>query len=373
MQTLDISNSRLLVPPDIFLNALDQECLHDYIKSGGASVKFVSGSDAHLKWVQERVRERARQEGYYHAHLDPARLEAGGKKKDLHRMDRLFFEATSGVDWRSWAREQARRYLEERGIYVAAHRQLSDLDGIAEDNERTPQDLLNQYQREFVGTQLRDNGMSLEFRTAVTSLGRAQLVPDAVSPTTEDVLLKWFAGKTMPGASSTLKRIQIYERINLANARPMLVSFCRWLPRTGHNGLVAVLDFRPYEHKKIPTTQRLAEQLQRIDEALARGATAQELSALRAAVGSEPTVTYTDAAYMQMLALLRRFIDEIDSFERFLLVVLTSPAYYDGASRRKYTDYDALQTRIGLEVRDTRQANPAAALVHIGQPDTENE
>ena len=369
MQMRDTLNARLLVAPHELLQALDQECLLDYLKSGGASVKVVSGSEANLNLVRERVRERARQEGYFHSFLDPARLEAGGKRKDLHRIDRFFFEVTAGVDWKVWAREQARLYLEEHGIYVAAHRQLDDLDGIAQDNDRSPQDLLNQYQREFATTQLRDNAMSLEFRTAVTALGRAQLVSDAVSPTTEEVMLKWFAGKTMPGASNTLKRVQIYERISLANARTMLISFCHWLPRTGHNGLVVTLDFRPYEHKKIPTTQRLAEQLRRIDEALARGATAQELAALRAEVGAEPTVSYSDAAYMQMLALIRRFIDEIDNFERFLLVILTSPAFYDSASRRNYNNYDALQTRIGLEVRDTRRANPAAALVHVGEPE----
>ena len=370
MQTMDARNARLLVAPDELLAALDQECLLDYIKSGGSSVKVVSGSDANLGQVRERLRERARQENYYYAALDPARLDAGGKKKDLHRIDRFFFETTANVDWKAWAREQARRFLDERGIYVAAHRSLDDLDGIAHDNDRSPQDLLNQYQREFSTTQLRDNGMAIEFRAAITALGRAQLVPDAVSPTTEEVMLKWFAGRTLPGAASTLKRVQIFERIGLANARAMLVSFCRWLPRTGHDGLVAVLDFRAYEHKKIPATQRLTEQLRRIDDALARGASASELTALRAEVSGEPTTTYTDAAYMQMLALIRRFIDEIDSFERFLLVILTTPAFYDETSRRNYTNYDALQTRIGLEVRDARYANPAAALVHVGQPNT---
>ena len=250
MQTMDALNARLLVAPNELLRALDQECLLDYIKSGGASVKVVSGSDADLNYVQAGLRERAREEGYFYAFLDPAKLEAGGKKKDLHRIDRFFFEVTSGVDWKAWAREQARRYLEERGIYVAAHRHLDDLDGIAQDNERSPQDLLNQYQREFATTQLRDNGLAQEFRVAVTALGRAQLVPDAVSPTTEEVLLKWFAGRTLPGAANALKRVQIYERISLATARTMLISFSRWLPRTGHNGLVVTLDFRPTNTKK---------------------------------------------------------------------------------------------------------------------------
>jgi len=366
MATMDTSGKRLLVAPEDFLRALDQECLLDYIKSGGSSVKFVSGSDVHLTLVQDRVRERARQENYHYALLNPGKPDSAGKRRDLHRMDKFFFEVTAGVDWKAWAETQARRYLAEHAIYLAPGRQIGDLDGIAQDNGRDPQDLLHQYQREFATTQLRDYGMSAEFRTAVTALGRAQLVPDAVTPTTEEVLLHWFAGKTLPGASTALKKIQIFERISLANARTMLVSFCRWLPKTGSHGLVVTLDFRPYEHKKIPKTQLLTEQLQRIDEALARGASAQELAQLRSAVGPEPAVTYSDPAYMQMLALLRRFIDEIDSFERFLLVVLTRPTFYDTESRRNYHNYDALQTRIGLEVRDARRANPAAALVHLG-------
>ena len=366
MATMDISGKRLLVSPEDFLRALDEECLLDYLKSGGSSVKFVSGSDAQLASLQESIRERTRQQNYYQAHLNPGKLDSAGKRRDLHRMDRFFFEVTAGVDWKAWAETQARRYLAERGIYLSPGRKLGDLEGIAQDNGRDPQDLINQYQREFATTQLRDHGMSAEFRTAVTALGRAQLVPDAVTPTIEEVLLKWFAGKTLPGAATALKKIQIYERINLANSRTMLVSFCHWLVKTGHNGLVVTLDFRPYEHKKIPKTQLLTEQLQKIDEALARGASAQELAQLRSAVGPEPDVTYSDAAYMQMLALLRRFIDEIDGFERFLLVVLTRPTFYDPESRRNYHNYDALQTRIGLEVRDTRRANPAAALVHLG-------
>ena len=366
MATMDISGKRLLVRPDDFLRALDQECLLDYLKSGGSAVKFVSGSDAQLAIVQEQIRERARQESYYHALLNPGKLDSAGKRRDLHRMDKFFFEATVGVDWKTWAETQARRYLSEHGIYLSPGRKLGDLEGVAQDNGRDVHDLLNQYQREFATAQLRDYGMSAEFRTAVTALGRAQLVPDAVTPSIEEVLLKWFAGKTLPGASNALKKIQIYERISLANARSMLVSFCHWLPKTGHNGLVVTLDFRPYEHKKIPKTQQLTEQLQRLDEAIARGASAQELALLRSAVGPEPAVTYSDPAYMQMLALLRRFIDEIDGFERFLLVVLTRPTFYEDTSRRKYTDDDALQTRIGLEVRDARYANPAAALVHLG-------
>ena len=45
--------------------------------------------------------------------------------------------------------------------------------------------------------------------------------------------------------------------------------------------------------------------------------------------GSEQSVSYSNNTYVQMLSLLRRFIDEVDRFERFLLVVLTSPSFFE--------------------------------------------
>lgn len=274
------------------------------------------------------------------------------------------------MDWHSWAALQTRKKLAELGVYVADERRLSDLERIAADNQRDLRDLLNQYEQAVTAEQLRDHRMALEFRIAITALGRALLVPDSVTPTTEEVLLAWFAGQTLPGAAAALKRIHIFERINQGNARQMLASFCRWLPGTGHQGLVAVLDFRPYERKKASRAQRDQEPLARIRAAHARNAPAEELRRLISEEGeAEPAVTYSDQAYRHMLALLRRFIDEIDGFERFCLLVLTSPAFYDSSSRRNYFDYNALQTRIGLEVRDARRANPAAALVHLGDAD----
>jgi hypothetical protein len=356
-----------------WLTELDREYLRDYIASGGSAVKFVDGTGAQMEAVQARIAEMAATGGYFYRHLDPAQRDAEGKKPDLHQINRFFFAVTRDVDWKAWAAMQARRYLESRGIYLAEGRALDDLERIAEDNGRDPQDLVNQYQRELATPQIKDPRLSIEFRTAITSLGRSLLIPDAVTPTTEEVLLGWFAGRALPGAASALKKVQIYERINLANARPMLASCCRWLPQTGHSGLVVTLDFRPYEYKRIAKGRRQEEQLQRVRDAITRGASPDELARIVAdEAAAEPDVFYSDSAYMQMLTILRRFIDEIDWFERFLLVVLTSPNFYkdktlDPAVKRCYFDYDALQTRIGQEVHDARYANPAASLVHFGE------
>jgi hypothetical protein len=354
------------VSPDVWLDTIHREYLSDYIKSGGSTVKFISGDDATLSHTQSSLHNLAEAEGYFHVHLNPAAVLPDGKNPDLHRIDRLFFAATKPVDWKAQTTAEAMGYLDSRGIVVHQDRAIKDIDGIAHDNGRDPTDLINQFQRELVTGLIKDHGMAIEFRAAVAALIRGQLLPDSMSPTTEEVLLEWFAGRTMPGAATALKRIHIFERITRGNARHLLASFCRWLPKVGHGGLVLTLDFRPYEHKKIPRGKRQADTLQALQQAITAGASKERLEALLAEGSAEPPVSYSDLAYMQMLAQLRRFIDEIDWFERFMLVVLTTPRFYDDASTRNYWDYDALQSRIGLEVHDAKRANPTAALVHLG-------
>ena len=354
------------VSPDAWLDIVHREYLSDYIKSGGSTVKFISGDSTTLSGVQTRLHALAEDEGYFHVHLDAAQLLPDDKKPDLHRIDRFFFAVTESVDWRARTTGEARAYLESRGVVVQPGRELKDLDGIARDNGRTTTDLINQFQRELVTGYIKDQALAIEFRTAISALVRAQLLPDVMTPTTEEVLLAWLAGRTMPGAATALKKIQIFERITRTNARHILASFCRWLPRAGHGGLVVTFDFRPYEHKKVPRTRRQADTLQALEQAIAAGASREQLAAILAEGTAEPAISYSDLAFMQMLAQLRRFIDEIDWFERFMLVVLTTPRFYDDSSPRNYWDYDALQSRIGLEVHDVQRANPAATLVHLG-------
>lgn len=355
------------ISPSEWADVLSREYLAEYIRTGGSAVKVLSGSDEQLSAARDHVLTEAEAGGYFVASLDPTIPDDLGRKRDLHRIDKFFFSVTERVNWKEWAAQQARRYLADHGIH-AENRDLSDLDGIAADNGRDPLDLVNQYQREFATPMLRDPAMTPEFRTAIKELGLAQLVAASVSPTTEEVLLAWFRGQTLPGAATALKKIRIYERINQTNARPMLASFCNWLPKVGYSGLVVTLDFRPYEHKKVSKSRREAEFNRRMKDAITEGASQETLAALVAEGDREPAISFSDAAYMQMLTLIRRFIDEIDWFERFLLIIQTTPQFYDSLSRRNYYNYDALQTRIGLEVHDLQKPNPAAALVHLGNP-----
>jgi len=373
MTQQDIKSVKLQVPVDDWLELLDREYLSDYVLSGGSVVKVITGSDESLEQALDAYQVLSGHYGYFFANLNAAELisdgtRPDGKKPDLHRIDRFFFEATSDVDWRAWAAAEARRFLTNNGIHVG-ERALNDLEGIAADNGRDVTDLLNQYQRGFATPLIRDHSMAIEFRTALTALSRAQLVPESMTPTTEEVLLGWFSGKTMPGAAAALKRINIFSRIDRSTSRNILASFCRWLPRTGRSGLCIVLDFRPYEHKPKTRKQMRDAAQKRLAVAITNRASHEELSAILAEGEAELPLSYTQAAYDQMLQLLRRFIDEIDWFERFCLVVLTSEQFCQKEKspdqERHFSDYNALQTRIGLEVHDANHANPAAALVHL--------
>ena len=353
------------VAVETWLSIFEREYLAEYLPAGGAAVKFVSGTDAALHNLKCGVEALASKRRMRHALLDAGKPDAAGKKPDLHRMDKFFFAAMAGMDWKGAAAAQARQSFLNRGIQIRPGRQLSDLAGIAADNDRAALELENEYRMELANQQLRDYGMAIKFRTAIATLGRMHITPNAFAPATEEVFLDWLSGRAAPGSASALKRIQIYERIHQTNARFMLASRCRWLPNVGLNGLVVTLDFRPYEYRKTSKTQRQAQENRKLNDAIARGETAEELAELQASFDKEPDIAYTEAAYMQMLALLRRFIDDTDWFERFALVILTTPAYYDALSRRNYNNYDALQTRIGLEVRDAHRPNPTATLVHL--------
>src|SRR5579862_4223119 len=117
-----------------WLAVIEQEYLADYVRSGGSAVKVVTGTNEQLEQVAARVRAVANSADYFTAHLDPSLRDPAGKRPDLHRIDRFFFAVTQAVDWKAWAAMQARQYLENRGIHLAAGRDLGDLEQIALDN-----------------------------------------------------------------------------------------------------------------------------------------------------------------------------------------------------------------------------------------------
>jgi hypothetical protein len=351
----------LAVPVETWLKVIRDEYLADYIPSGGSAVKFICGSDDDLGRARDGVAAAAAEAGCYYAALAAGQLLANGKKPDLHRIDRLYFAVTQDFDWERGAAGQAMRLLERAGVRWPGGAERTTLAALAEANGRDENDLANEYQRLMTEAQIRDHLQCRPFRAALAGLGRAGLMPENFTPTTQEVLLAWLRG--LPGGAATLKKLRIYERIGVRNARHMLASFCHWLPNAGWRGLVVDLDFRAYELTRLPAAAQRSREMLR--HAIAMQRPYEELE-LMAADPFETLACYTQRAFLEMMALLRRFIDEIDRFERFLLVVRTSPRFYDDLEPRNYGKYGALYSRIGTEVHDRNRGNPAASQVHLG-------
>ena len=186
-----------MVPPSEWLALLQSEYLADYVKNGGSAVKVVSGAPEQIEQVSRDLREAAAGDGYFFAHLDPAAPGENDRRPDLHRIDRFFYAVARDVDWKDWAGAQARKHFADHGVRIAEDRALSDLEGIAQDNGREASDLLSEYQRGVATEQIRDRGMAVEFRAAVTALGRAQLLPHVTDENLFDDFLRFLDDMTM--------------------------------------------------------------------------------------------------------------------------------------------------------------------------------
>jgi hypothetical protein len=367
MSNATSENSRLTV--DDWVSFARSEYLTGPVAAGGSAIRFVSGSDATLAAASSRLTQVATQCGFEAVHLDPGVRDEDGRAPNLHRIDRLFAAVTRHAEWKSWAEAEARSFLERQtGVAIPTDVDLRDVDAVAQAAGLDANRLLQVYEREL-DNRIRDHRLTLEFRAALAYLFSSALRRDERSPTTDEVLLAWLKGKSLPGGAAALKRLQIFGRIGPANARHYLASYCHWLLRRGKSGLLVVFDFRPYIHRRITALERnvAVDRDLRAAASGGTGLTAAQLNALLGRRDAAPGIAYADGPYYQMLASLRRFIDEIDRFPGLFMVVLTPPSYYAASERgrRTFYDYDALQTRIGQEIADTGRANPAAALVDL--------
>ena len=347
-----------------WIETFDNEYLKDLIPLGGASIRFVSGDPSTLKYVSEELALRADHAGLRHRAIDPAKPSPSGKPWRLHLAEEFYRAAIAEFDWLASVRDELRKHLRARGLNVG-ERELSDLAGIAEDNEWELPALMQNVQRGYVTDLVRDAEMLSEFRLAMSALTGDLLMNEPSMPSRSDIVLGWLSGATVPGSLAYLKSVGIYDRLKGTNARPMLVSFLHWLRRAGGSGLLLTLDLRPYETKKLTKPERTRERERRLLEGLRAKRPHEEILAEFEAEDADPDIAFPDKPFLQMLDLLRHFLDDIETFPGFALVVLTSDRFYDTAQPRNYSSYNALASRISQEVRDANRANPVAILNHL--------
>ena len=310
--------------PSGWVTVIERDYLADFVREGGAAVKFVvSANETGRGQIRDRLREAADRDSFQFAFVDASVTK-------IHLIDRLFHDVARQIDWDVLIDALLRRLLSESGISVPeaerglALADLAALNGSPEIVFRT------QVNRLIANALFRDYAMSQEFRFAMIFLCQSRLEPEA-DPALGDAIKAWLRGELR--LVSGVKRALIFQKIARHNARHMLFSLAHWLKVAGRSGLVLVLDIARYADSRRPAER-------------------------------EGGLYYSTAAALDAYEVLRQLIDATDELEYGFVCVLTGPEFLSD-DRRGVRSYHALNLRIADEVRDRYRPNPLSALTHL--------
>ena len=308
-----------------WLPVIRREYLQDFLRIGGAAVKFVIPEEPreHQELWQDLERA-AREDGYVFAAVDAANTK-------VHMVDKLFNEVARQIAWDDLAHAFLCLTLLDSSYLVPAEREEFSLSRIAYLNGLDLPEM-----RAIINNRLRerlsqDYAMTHEFRMAMLKLCQAQLDPQDLSIGVAEAVREWLRGDLRLIAG--LKSASIFEKIGRHNARDLLSSLSHWLHLTGQSGLVLAVDISRFLETK------------RSDQ-------------------PDSSLYYSPAAVVDGYEVLRQFIDSTHKLHYCLMVVFAPPSFLTN-EQRGVRKYDALYLRIWDDVRDRRRANPLSSLVRI--------
>ena len=312
---------------DDWLQVVRREYLDDFIRAGGAAVKFVvPNGEQRPVGLWEQLRATAEASGFQFALVDAAATR-------LHLIDKLFQEVARQVDWDALATAFLTRLLTDQSLLLPASLADFNLATIATLNDY-PEPLLQSRIDRWVLKQIfADYAMSQEFRYALIQLCRAKLAPTD-DPALAQAVEEWLRGELR--LVSAVKRALIFQKVARHNARHLLFSLAHWLHVAGRSGLVLGLDISRYAE-----ATRMSER--------------------------SSGFYYSAAAALDAYEVLRQLIDATDELEHCLVVVFASTAFV-ADDRRGLRSYQALTMRIADDVRDRYRQNPLASLVRVAVP-----
>lgn len=315
------------VTPEKWLSTMRKEYLQDFIRQGGATVKFVVPIDVPaLRDIQDGLQRAAEDELFHFAFVDAVSTK-------LHMVDKVFHQVAQQIDWDGLAYSFLCHILAGY-CKLPTERDQFNLRQIALLNGQEEVEMRRSINNRLKNELYRDYAMSQEFRIAMLRLCQAQLDPGEVNPALRDTVKEWLRGELR--LISALKPALIFQKIGRHNARHMLFSLSHWLKCAGMSGLVLVLDISRYVEGVRP---------------------------------KEPdgTFYYSLPAVLDCYEVLREFIDSTDEMEFSFICAIAPLAFVDSDNRRGLWAYDALKLRIWDEVRDKRFVNPLSSLIRVSR------
>ncbi len=311
-----------------WLQVIDQEYLSDFIRDGGASVKFAVTSDDLRSDLAAAMQDRCREHNYIFLEFDAA-------KRRAHMPQDIFFEMAEQIDWRLLARHQILSLAEDAGLDVTGVDPAATVnvyEAIGEINRLARNSVFRDLRPYMESRTVQNPRMAKDFRVAMTHLCIAENLagPQYYHGTP---LLEWLTGRNT--RLGNVRHFSIHTPINRNTARYFIESAFYWIRHVGYAGTVLQFDISRV------TVARRTRDWQRY---------------------------YTRPMAMEHYELLREFIDGADRLTSALLLVAASPAFLEVPTDRRsrgYGIYQALQTRIMDDVRDRNLVNPDASLVRL--------
>lgn len=307
---------------------LRREYLDEYLRAGGASVKFaVAGESGATTEIVNQARVLAMDSGFVPIAVDAAETR-------MHLIERVFFACASQVPWTRLTDTALRRFATDEGFSAppSVPTGSSFAQAVATHTGMDIDFVRNRLAQRVQTHVYRDRAMIRDFRLAMTWLCQGRLTGAPSSIADADLIEQWLTGRI--SRIGALKHLAIFTKINRTNARLHLESLLHWLRVAHIPGTVLIFNV-----DRLLKTRR--------DDA-----------------GEH----YSRAALLDAYEVLRQFIDSSDELEGLLLVVVASDAILDADSRQRgLAAYHALRNRVYDEVRDREHANPAGALVRLAE------
>lgn len=315
-----------------WLDTIREEYLQNFIKRGGAAVKFVIPMEdiGHNQLISQ-LRKTSEEEDYLFTFVDAVSTK-------IHLIDKLFHEVARQIDWDDLSHAFVKRILIQNGYELPIQREDFNLQHIAKINGGLEEMFLRKNIQSWLEKEIfHDFEMSQEFRIAIIRLCLNQLDITGPSVFLSNAVKEWLRGELR--LISVLKEALIFQKIARHNARHMLFSLAHWLRANGKSGFVLAIDITRY---LISTKSK----------------------------NPDNGFFYSVPAVLDAYEVLRQFIDGTDEMEGLLVIVLASKDFLND-DKRGLSRYDALKLRIWDEVRDRQRQNPLASLVRLSNKGTD--
>ncbi len=316
---------------EAWIDATEKNYLSDFIRDGGAAVKFAVtvGSESTTD-LGSAILKAAADDGYLTASVDAS-------KTRVSAVEQVVFAICNQLDFGLLVDQLIARLARKVPYQVPESLDSTPVQQQIANCSNVGVGLVAMEIRELLTSELMENTLlARDFKIALTRLAYTRLSGGDRYPMALETVSAWLGGNIR--SLFELREFMIHSKITRANARSVFASLLTSLSIAGIPGLVVTVDISQFMD-----TERRPED-----------------------------VNYSKPALLDAYEVLREFIDATDDLEHLLLIVTAPQSFLDIQNTgRGIGRYDALKNRIYDEVRDRNLANPMSALIRVGNNSTE--